>query len=380
MLCTIKTILEQPLFEHARILAGKEAINNIVNRVSVYDCPVKDSIADNNIIEKGDLFISGLNQFLEEPEELIKFINVLIDNRCSGLIILDEFSQLISNEIIHQCDRAGCPIIMVDRNISYASLIDGIHRMAIQNYYHVLNAEKITKLRAGELQIAEKKHILYSLNPKIDNIVCVIAVHGQMLSPMIEGELISEFSRRQKDIYIAHDGLQFFLLSASTIPALEKIVKSFQSCLDRYYSEYHAGISMCHSLEMADVCFQESELAMDMAFLLKDKQVKYDATSLLQILIKIKDSNELMRYHDVLVSRIDEYRTENNTTLFDTLKEYVNCKGSFNETAKKLNQSEATIRYRINRLRQIFGMEDDIIQFHTCISTLIMIDQILKHR
>ena len=93
--------------------------------------------------------------------------------------------------------------------------------------------------------------------------------------------------------------------------------------------------------------------------------------------MKLKDSSELYSYYDSLKSLISIYRSENDSTLFNTCKMFVQCKGSYRETANLMGQSEATIRYRINKLRQILGFEDDIVQFHTCITMLTMIDRML---
>ena len=87
MLCTIELILKQPLFENAKVLAGKKYLDNVVNRTSVYDCSVKSGIFDKSIVKKGDLYISGLDQFATQPQEFTKFIQVLVNFQCSALII-----------------------------------------------------------------------------------------------------------------------------------------------------------------------------------------------------------------------------------------------------------------------------------------------------
>ena len=69
MLCTIELILKQPLFEQAKILAGEKYLDNVVNRTSVFDCSVKSGVFDKSILKKGDLFISGLDQFATQPQE-----------------------------------------------------------------------------------------------------------------------------------------------------------------------------------------------------------------------------------------------------------------------------------------------------------------------
>ena len=42
-----------------------------------------------------------------------------------------------------------------------------------------------------------------------------------------------------------------------------------------------------------------------------------------------------------------------------------------------MNQHENTIRYRINKVRQLFNMEDDLISFYNTISVLTAIDALV---
>lgn len=380
MLCTIQMILEQPLFENARVLAGESFLGNIVNRLSVFDCPVKDSIIDKNIVEHGDLFLSGLDQFVENSQALANFITILTDMRCSALIITDENPSLITSAIIKQCNHKGLPIIMVDRNISYASIMDAINKLTVQKYYHALNASKLTNLRTGKLSNTEKIRILDSINPKFEDFICLITVRGVTYSSMTENDLTALFMKRTKDVYINHDNIHYFLFSDDIKYNLQKDRDTFCKSLNQYFADYIAGISSLQPKREINLCFSESDLAMDTARFLGKNQVVYDANSLLQLLMKLKDTDELYRYHDSMLATINTYKSENDMTLFDTLRQYVRCKGSYHATAEAMGQRETTIRYRINRLRQILDLEDDIVQFHTCITVLVIIDQLLQKR
>lgn len=380
MQCTIRTILELPYLEDASLLAGRNFLDNIINRLSVFDCPVKESMLDKNIIEHGDLFLSGLDQFKNDPDMFSTFISLLIDNRCSALIVTDENPHLITPDIITKCDTLGLPLIMVNHDIPYAAIMDAIHQLSIQQYYHAVNGSKLDSLKTNKLNDMEKKRILDSINPKFSTFICLITVQGMAFSSMTGNDLTSTFLNRPKDAYIFHDNIHYFMLSNETKLALQKTVATFRGTLNKFFSSYTAGISSIHSKVYIDICFEEAELATDTAFYLRESQVEYDNSSLLQLILKLKDTNALYRYHDSLLSTINAYKSENDTTLFDTLRQYVLCKGSYHDTAEAMGQHESTIRYRINRLRQILDLEDDIIQFHACISMLVIIDTLIPRK
>ena len=160
MLCTIQTLLNQPIFEDATVLAGKSYLDNIINRVSVFDCPVRNSAIDKNIIEHGDLFLSSLDQFINTPDILQEFVCTLIDCKCSALIILDINASLITKDLISRCNHGGLPIIIIDRDIPYAKIMDTINKLIVQRYYHALNGSKINMLKLTKLNEIEKRRIL----------------------------------------------------------------------------------------------------------------------------------------------------------------------------------------------------------------------------
>ena len=379
MLCTIELILKQPLFEHAKVLAGEKYLDNIVNRTSVFDCSVKSGIFDKNFVEKGDLFISGLDQFAAQPQELKVFIQALVDFQCSALIITNENSDLITEEIKMQCTKGKLPLIMVSWTVSYASMMEAINNLIIQKYYHILNGHKLNVIHTGKLNGAEKNSILESINPKFGKLLQLIVVRGNLYSPMMENDLMSYFLKKQKDVCIFHNNLYYFMLSHDTRAELEKAQDVFCKSLVSYFTNYAAGVSSIHPKKEVDMCIDEGLIAMDTAYYLHEPQIRYDNRSLLTLIMKLKDSSELYSYYDSIKSLISIYRSENDSTLFDTCKTWVFCKGSYSETAKLMGQSEATIRYRINKLRQILGFEDDILQFHTCVIMLAMIDRLIEH-
>lgn len=377
MLCTIELILKQPLFENAKILAGEKYLANVVNRTSVYDCSIKSGIFDKSIVKKGDLYISGLDQFAAQPQELTKFIQVLVNFQCSALIITDENANLITEDIKEQCNRGKLPLIMVSWTVSYASIMETINNIIIQKYYHIFNGNKLNEIHTGKLNDAEKKRVLESINPKFKKLLQIVIVRGNLHSPMMENDLMAYFLKRQKDVYIFHDNLHYFLISHDSEEELNQIQTIFCNYLEQYFSNYTAGVSAVHPKKEVNLCLDEGLLALDTAYYLQEKKIVYDNKSILTLIMKLKDSSELYSYYDSLKSLISIYRSENDSTLFNTCKMFVQCKGSYSETANLMGQSEATIRYRINKLRQILGFEDDIVQFHTCITMLTMIDRML---
>ena len=374
MRCTLNLVLSQPLFKQARVLTGARNLDRGIFRSSVFDCPLKESMLASDILSKGDLFLSGLDQFREDSSHFIDFINALIDHQCSGLIITDENLQLITPDIAAYCDRCGFPVIAVDRNISYADMMNTINSLIVSQYYHALNDGKIKKLRSPETGSMERLRVLDSIRPGFARFMLMVCVRGAENSMMTDTDLFARFAERERDCFLMRDHIFYFLFSADTENALKKSAAAFTATLDNYFSSYSSGISGI--LPKTDIhrLFAQCELAMETAEVSGQKLVYYDAGSLLQLLSGFKDSDTLYDFYQALCARLSEYKSDDGSALMDTLRCYVNSGGSYHVAAQKLGQREATIRYRINRVRQLLDLEEDIVKFHAVSSILVAID------
>jgi len=78
-----------------------------------------------------------------------------------------------------------------------------------------------------------------------------------------------------------------------------------------------------------------------------------------QILLSIPDTDLLKRLHLEYLGAIENYDRENSTQLVETLRMYLNCNGSVNETATRMYTHRNTINYRMRKVRELFPFDMD---------------------
>ena len=76
------------------------------------------------------------------------------------------------------------------------------------------------------------------------------------------------------------------------------------------------------------------------------------------------------------LSRIHEYDTQNRTNLFATAQVYVENRMEIAAAAKALFQHPNTVRYRLQKIQKLMGMEDDAM-FAPMISLMVSLSRIL---
>lgn len=374
MYITVRSILKEPVFEDAKVLSGKQFLENKVSRVSVFDCPFTPSVLEAGIIKAGDLFLSGLNQFADRPEQLVEFLTLLAKAKSSALFITDEHPSLISSDIVALSDKLELPIIEFQEDIPYAVIMDTINKLTILEFRHAINGLWLNRLLFENISAKDRLDVLHSINPKFKHFMQIFMLKGKNNSITTQNELLTLFASKDKDSYIYYHDVHYFLLSDSSESSLQKKTQTYKQFLPQFFTDYAMGISMIHDIAEAVSCLRESKLLLDVADTLHFSVLEYASDSLFQLILPLKDTPALNHYRDIFIQKLHANESENGSVLFTTMKEFVLCKGSYTQTASNLNQHENTIRYRINKIRQMFQMEDDPISFYSTISMLTMID------
>ena len=110
----------------------------------------------------------------------------------------------------------------------------------------------------------------------------------------------------------------------------------------------------------------------------KDPITHFNDLGIYRILFDYKNREELYQFYRETVGVIIEYDRQNQTEYLNTIRTYISQNCSTNNTAKKLFVHYNTIRYRINKIQKLFGMdldnEEDRINLHVGIKVADSLD------
>lgn len=76
------------IFENMKILSGREGLDRIVKRASVFDAPFQEDVLEKDVLVLGDFFITFLLQFHPGSEEQMQVLQLLVKGNCSGLCVM----------------------------------------------------------------------------------------------------------------------------------------------------------------------------------------------------------------------------------------------------------------------------------------------------
>ena len=370
-------IINTPLFENVKILSGREGLDRIVKRASVFDAPFQEDVLEKDILAPGDFFITSLLQFHPGSEELMQVLQLLVKGNCSGLcVMMEERAELFSKEMLNFCEKKQFPLICMQKDISYAEVLGVINQCILEEQTNVLNQLKLDKILASRTLPQERMKILLSINPGIREYVQAIYIRdeGRKNSRRkISGEGWAAF-----DIFIPSDNYDICILSADSMKELEQ----HRSVVCEQLLKHHdrrLGIGRPYARCRVERTILEAGDALNMAQTSDRSLQIYDPLSPQQLLLPIRGSREMQEFYDEFCREVAEKTTEEGMKdILLTTRAYVQCNGDFKKTAEKLKQHENTIRYRMNRLRNYLDVEEQPLLFHEIISLAVRIESMLE--
>ena len=103
----------------------------------------------------------------------------------------------------------------------------------------------------------------------------------------------------------------------------------------------------------------EAMLAANVAEARGDRELAFEETGAYRLLLSAvsEDPSELRSFHDETIAPVLAYDDEYETDLLKTLETYLDADGSVATTAQRLFTHRHTIRYRLDRVRELTGLD-----------------------
>ena len=177
--------------------------------------------------------------------------------------------------------------------------------------------------------------------------------------------------------YVRMNDLIIYIISDNAPERVFEKVDEIKRIVNVHLNEPYIGVStVCERLNI-EKAVRESRMARGIGKKLGDKCVYYDKASEIPLLIMLRDTVELREFYDAVRDIITQDEGDNRKELIMCIEEYLSAGGNFANAARKLYLHENTIRYRINKVKNLLGYEEDPVKFHQVISTFIEAGKIL---
>lgn len=378
----LQQLLTIPALIDAKVLAGNSGLTQEVNGVSIVESPNSlDVKIKNTLILTNEYFFE-----LMQHDSCDYLLSSFSRNKASGICIrrTKGLNAQIPTTLIKFADKIGFPVIELPFDSSIASIINAItYEIFHRNYYNFrlpLEENLFQEMIFAETDKSTLARCALMLGIRIDEDL------GLMLIKQQRGNIapkVAEFCRtelRHKCFISLKNNTALILvrIKAYSNSGLE-LKLSAEELYDKLSTAFpgeifYIGTGRCYKdrLKLRD-SFYEARLALtvEMAKAVPQKVAHFDEMGLYRILFDKRNKQELDLLLEETLGKIYSYDKEKGSDYLQLIKVFFNNNYSMQDTAKAMFVHYNTIRYRIGKIKNLFGFdlsETDVrMQLHICL-------------
>lgn len=124
----------------------------------------------------------------------------------------------------------------------------------------------------------------------------------------------------------------------------------------------------------------EQALAIGRALLGGDRSVHFEHLGVQRLLFQLRDNPELASFYDDLLGKLQAHDERQGAELVNTLEAFFECHGNHVRTAQRLHLHRNTLLYRLDRARNVLGVDLDDAETRLALQVALKIGRVIGRR
>lgn len=370
-----------------KIIAGRGGMTRFISRAGILDYEMdivlKDKYMHSNF-QENQLVISTFLYAKDNPFLIADAVKHLIAKGTSGLVIKNVFGLPIHDAVLRYADSKNFPIFLVEsQDIYIEEMIYAVNRHSELLQDIRFAQRKLEQILSDNLTEKEIPACAKQINPAFRQQFFTLYVK---MDDLLSNTAFDTFSQRFADSPLNEPGnsLVFFRQGFFYMHSEEGISRR---CTDDFIAQVlnillqadtyvSCGLSQCHlTLEEFRISLQESLYASSAEKNADSAFTRYTQLGTYQFLFPFAESREMQLYASNILEPIKDYDIENNAKLVETLQQFIQTGCLLDETACRLSQHKNTVRYRLDKIHDLTGLDYKTFAHLEQLSMAIKIDQ-----
>ncbi len=361
-------VLSLPLFSAFRLVTNNSGLYNEISDAKLYEDIGEQSIPD--LYKKGVFIILSPSILREHPKNSKEIMLALLERQPSAICIKDVKFDSLPTELIQRADALHVPIFFFSETF-LDEILYTIKNALTPHEINTLNVSRMAKILYEPLTENQIEYMAREINPLFyKNVICAFCIPKDQdnipneTTMLFEQYLHTSHATQTQGKY-AYSLLKWprgigFLYTSGVraedmrIRLMEKLK---QSGMD--LSKVSIGISKPYSeLRNLKKSFHEALHAGIDALISGDDTKDYQQIGLVGFLAPFRNDEWTDIYYNNLYHRLYTYDKVNESNLLQTLLSYVRNGGNIAKTAEATFQHSNTIRYRLEKIKSVLGIQD----------------------
>lgn len=369
---TLMEVLSQPLFRDFKFLSDISGLYNVVTGIGIFEWETKDIIESN--FHSGEFVITTLSCAKGNIDNAVEFLTTLIKQKVAAIAIKDIYFKEFPLDFISYANEKHTPILLFS-SANFEDIVFNIKNALESDNLNSAMAKKVDLLLKFKGQSSGFTNLAKDINPFFNkNHICCYCV------PKIGND-----TDRQEDLAIVLDKFynQYLQIPKNNISfgkAAYSLIKYSRGILLIYTDDkkgtnirkellslmdnlkikeeyFRIGISeSCDNLSKLADSIWESIYACATCDMRMESLLDFGQIGINKFLCPLRHNTWIKKFYSNFEELLSEYDSNHNSNLLQTLLVYVKCDGNISLTADQLFQHSNTIRYRIDRIKDVLGL------------------------
>lgn len=369
MYITVKDALQLERFQHFKLVAGRNGLHRRIEKISLLDYEILNRIEGQFL--QNEFALSSLLGAKDDPSLILGSVKYLAQSGVSGLAVKNIYFDRLPDEVIEYADDCDFPIFIFDNSVFFEDIITDIRDVLRDlekgtELEYQLNSMLGSNISDEAITALFHKTIGFSKSP-------FLVVYFKEHTGAANSDLFSVLERFRsirsdtiKGLFRFNRGL---LMVYETASCNETLYKADLAYLGINTGNYHIGKSDVFDHGGSyKTAVQQALWASRAACAECLGEMCYQEIGVYKLIIPFFESNLYEEFLQQTLQPIIDYDHKHGTELFETARLYIRNGGDIFKTAHNLFQHSNTIRYRINKVRSLLGLDSSEIAFHERLS------------
>lgn len=381
MSITVADAFKLHSLQHITILTGESGFQNVIDRMGILDYEFISYKMKGEFIQN-DFVLSSFLFAKDDVNLLIAAVKSLIDNGVSCLGIKNVYYKELPPDLIRYAKEHSFAIFLFGHDVYFEDIITDVTDTLRTIDSQQLVEMKIDYLTYNELSRSLVRELALELDPQLKEYHCVL--YCQPVKTAGEPVAFHTFDRLKRNDYF-RDGrcllkykqgmLAVLSVTHSHRETAHAFVADFLNETSLDTSSYHIGVSnQFQQLHFLDKAIRESLYAIQMCSSKKQNICYYDSIGLYKLILPFSDTFWFKEFAHSILEPLKTYDTKYTADLLKTAIVYVQQYGNIKKTAEYLFQHENTIRYRLNKMKELLHLDESPSEFYAQLSIAVHLE------
>ncbi len=368
----IKDALKLKNLTAFRQIAGSGGLDRAIEAVGILEHEINSGMDDS--FYEGDFVLTSFYPIKDNPERIMEVIRVLQEIGVAGIAIKEVYLKDIPQDVSEFADERNFPIFFFGDDVYIEDIVYEIVKALKDDENDAYLASKVHGLLGAPLGRESVKRIALEINASFKDWAYVVCLAGD--ADMRERVSVLNMGpyRNPNETALAF-GDFIILIHTMEMKEIDEVALLERIRQNGSWKSIGTSGELC-GLDELDKGIEKAIYALNVSKAYGKQRVSYRGMGLYRLLAPFAGSYWANSFYEKTIGELRRHDELYEGNLLETAETFVACGGDFSKAAGLLFVHPNTVRYRIEKIKEIFNTDESIAGFHEELAVAVRLHKI----